>query len=39
LTELVKLQRFEIISWERGGSTKKMYVTGMIKREEQPADG
>jgi hypothetical protein len=33
------LLRFEIIGWERGGSTKKMYVTGMIKREEQPADG
>jgi hypothetical protein len=39
LTELVKLLRFEIIGWERGISTKKMYVTGMIKREEQPADG
>jgi hypothetical protein len=39
LTELIKLLRFEIIGWERGGSTKKMYVTGMIKREEQPADG
>jgi len=35
LTELIKLLRFAIIGWERGGSTKKMYVTGMIKREEQ----
>ena len=31
--------RDQIRAAERGGSTEKMYVTGMIKREEQPADG
>ena len=35
-----KLQflRDQIRAAKRGGSTEKMYVTGMIKREEQPAE-
>ena len=35
-----KLQflRDQIRAAKRGGSTEQMYVTGMIKREEQPAE-
>lgn len=35
-----KLQflRDQIRAAERGGSTEQMYVTGMIKREAQPAE-
>ena len=36
---ILQLLQQQIRAAERGGSTEKMYVTGMIKREEQPADG
>ena len=35
----LRLLQQQIRAAERGGSTEQMYVTGMIKREEQPADG
>ena len=31
--------RDQIRAAERGGSTEQMYITGMIKREEQIEDG
>ena len=34
----LRLLKQQIRAAERGGSTEQMYVTGMIKREEQPAE-
>jgi len=34
----LRLLQQQIRAAERGGSTEQMYVTGMIKREEQPAE-
>ena len=34
----LRLLQQQIRAAERGGSTEQMYVTGMIKREAQPAE-
>jgi len=34
----LRLLQQQIRAAERGGSTEQMYVTGMIKRETQPAE-
>jgi hypothetical protein len=34
----LRLLQQQIRAAKRGGSTQQMYVTGMIKREEQPAE-
>ena len=34
----LRLLKQQFRAAERGGSTEQMYVTGMIKREEQPAE-